>query len=122
MFKIGKQNKEVKSGKSSNNFKELITDVLFINKNTNKLEFIHNKMLSKPSLKGIVYFANSQLLLSEIKDIHYITDKIEVLDMLHIFNDNEMMDIYQSAYKSHFITESSINVQFKDGKNLELLF
>ncbi|MEK4315843.1 MULTISPECIES: hypothetical protein [Bacillus] len=105
---------------SSNDFTQLISDSLYINKNISKLDFIGGVMISKSSLKGVVYISNVQPSLSEIDDVNSILNRIDLVNMLYLFTDSDKAEVYQSKYDSHVVTDSYIEINLKGGQTKRL--
>ena len=120
MFK--KKDKEKVRGISSNNYSKLLFDVFFIHKNIKKIDFISNTMVSKVSIGGNVYQGNSNISFSEIKDIEGILKRADLIDMIYFYGTTKDVQVYKHEYSSHFVSDSFIEIHFKNGSTKKIIF
>ena len=114
--------KEKPKGVHSNNYGKLLFDLFFIHKNIKKIDFISNTMFSKPCIIGNVYQGNANISFSEIKDIDGILKRVDIIDMIYFSGPTKDVQVYQHEYASHFLSETFIEICFKNGNTKKIIF
>lgn len=107
---------------TSNSFEKLLTDSLFINKNIRMLGIDEGKMVAKYALKGRIYFSETWLPLEETEGVKSLLNEIALVDEVFLYTEDYGASIRQDEYVGHKITESRIEINFKNGQVRWLYF